>query len=314
MKKKRKIIQTYRRPRRARGRSTMFSLLRRGALPAFRAPLRSIVQSQLHGASTVVARRALCTNTDVLHYTDDYIRGLLTSTKTIAIVGASADWRRPSYFAMKYLQSKGYRCIPINPKAAKQGEPILGEQVYASIGEARAGALEGGTFDMVDVFRGSEAAGAVADEAIAEGSRVLWMQLGVRNDAAADRAVAAGLQVVMNRCPKIEFSRLFQELGWHGGNTGVITSKRTPAGIATAGRAGSEPGSPAGFDSRSAGFETLAIHAGGQPEPTSGSRRIPIFQNTSYVFDDVDHAASLFNLQVRSVRMRGLGVLVGTRL
>ncbi|MDA1059680.1 MAG: CoA-binding protein [Proteobacteria bacterium] len=151
-------------------------------------------------------------------YDDTYIRAILRETKIIAMVGASSNWNRPSYFAMKYLQRKGFRVIPVNPREA--GKEILGETVYASLAEVP------DKIDMVDVFRNSEAAGPVADEAVAVGAKILWMQLGVRNDAAAARAEAAGLKVVMNRCPKIEFGRLSREIGWMGINTGVISSKR----------------------------------------------------------------------------------------
>jgi len=151
-------------------------------------------------------------------YEDDYIRGILRETKVIAMVGASSNWNRPSYFAMKYLQRKDFRVIPVNPREA--GNKILGETVYAALADIP------DKIDMVDVFRNSEAAGPIADEAIAVGAKTLWMQLGVRNDAAAERAEAAGLRVVMNRCPKIEFGRLSREIGWMGINTGVISSKR----------------------------------------------------------------------------------------
>jgi predicted CoA-binding protein len=151
-------------------------------------------------------------------YSDQYLRSVLAEAKTIAMVGASPHWNRPSYFAMKYLQGKGFRVIPVNPRAA--GETILGERVYASLAEIP------DKVDMVDVFRNSEAAGPLADEAIRIGAKILWMQLGVRNDAAAARAEAAGLKVVMNRCPKIEYSRLHGELAWSGVNTGIISSKR----------------------------------------------------------------------------------------
>ena len=151
-------------------------------------------------------------------YSDQYLRSVLSEAKTIAMVGASPYWNRPSYFAMKYLQSKGFRVIPVNPRAA--GETILGEKVYASLAEIPV------KVDMVDVFRNSEAAGPLADAAIQIGAKILWMQLGVRNDAAAARAETAGLKVVMNRCPKIEFSRLHGELAWSGVNTGIISSKR----------------------------------------------------------------------------------------
>ena len=156
--------------------------------------------------------------TQDLHYEDDYIRGLLRRTRVIAMPGASMDWNRPSYFVMKYLQRKGYRVIPVNPRAA--GEELMGETVVAALSEIDA------PVDMVDVFRNSEAAGPITDEAIAIGAKTVWMQIGVRNDEAASRATAAGLDVVMNRCPKIEFSRLCGELSWLGMNSGVISARR----------------------------------------------------------------------------------------
>ncbi len=157
-----------------------------------------------------------------LHYDDALLRRILTNVRTIAMVGASPDWVRPSNFAMKYLQRRGYRVIPVNPGHA--GKDILGETTYARLRDIP------DKFDMVDVFRTSDAAGVIADEAIevaaGKGAQVLWMQLGVRDDAAAERAGAAGLTAVMNRCPKIEYGRLFGELGWSGVNTGIISSKR----------------------------------------------------------------------------------------
>ena len=152
------------------------------------------------------------------HYTDAYLRGILRSVRTIAMVGASPNWNRPSFFVMKYLQAKDYRVIPINPLA--KGQTILGELVYGDLSEMP------DEVDMVDVFRNSEAAGPIADQAIAIGAKVIWMQIGVRHDAAAARAEAAGLKVVMNRCPKIEYSRLHGELAWSGVNTGIISSRR----------------------------------------------------------------------------------------
>ncbi len=161
-----------------------------------------------------------------LHYDDALLRRILTNARTIAMVGASPDWVRPSNFVMKYLQGKGYRVIPVNPGHA--GKDILGETTYARLRDIP------DKFDMVDVFRTSDAAGAIADEAIEvateKGINVVWMQLGVRDDAAAGRAEAAGLTAVMNHCPKIEYGRLFGELGWSGVNTGIISSKRRKPG------------------------------------------------------------------------------------
>lgn len=151
-------------------------------------------------------------------YTDEFLKSTLARVRTIAVVGASANWNRPSFFVMKYLQAKGFRIVPVNPKEA--GSTILGEPVYASLAEIPH------PVDMVEIFRSSAEAGPIADEAARLGAKVVWMQIGVRNDEAAARAEAAGLEVVMNRCPKIEFARLNAELGWHGFNSGVISSKR----------------------------------------------------------------------------------------
>ena len=156
------------------------------------------------------------------HYSDDKIRRILRDVRTIAMVGASPRWNRPSNFAMKYMQAKGYRVIPVNPQAA--GKEILGETVYADLASIP------DRIDMVQVFRNSEAAGPITDEAIAvaadKGIAVLWMQLGVINEGAAARAEAAGLEVVMDRCPKIEFGRLHSELSWGGFNSGIVSSRR----------------------------------------------------------------------------------------
>jgi predicted CoA-binding protein len=156
-----------------------------------------------------------------LVYADADLRRLFSATHTVAMVGASPKWNRPSHFVMKYLQAKGFRVIPVNPVNA--GESFLGERVVATLAEVPV------PIDVVDVFRNSEAAGPIVDEAIRVGAKVVWMQLTVRNDEAAARATAAGLTVVMNRCLKIEYGRLFGELGWTGVNTGVISSKRLKA-------------------------------------------------------------------------------------
>ncbi len=156
-----------------------------------------------------------------LPYDDAYLRGILGRVKTIAMVGASTSEMRPSYFAMLYLQGKGYRVIPVNPRCA--GETLLGETVQPDLASVPVRP------DMVSIFRRSEDAGAVSDEAVRLGIPVIWMQLGVRDDAAALRAKAAGHDVVMNRCPKIEYGRLCGELGWLGVNRGILSAKRGEA-------------------------------------------------------------------------------------
>lgn len=157
-----------------------------------------------------------------LFYDNSLLRRILRDTRTVAMIGASPNWVRPSNFAMKYLQGKGYRVIPVNPRAA--GASILGETVFARLADVTE------PVHVVDIFRNGEAAGAAVDEAIAVadalGIKVVWMQLGVRNDAAARRAETAGLTVVMDRCIKIEYGRLFGEIGWSGVNSGIISSKR----------------------------------------------------------------------------------------
>ena len=155
------------------------------------------------------------------YYSDDLLRGILSRIRTFALVGASSNWKRPSSYAMKYLSKKGYRVIPINP--GRVGDEILGELVYGSIADYP------GHLDMVDIFRTSEEAYDITKDVIAnkedKGIDVLWMQLTVRNDKAAELAEEAGLTVIMNRCPKIEFARLSGELSWSGINSKIISAK-----------------------------------------------------------------------------------------
>lgn len=155
------------------------------------------------------------------------LRDVLSHCRTLAVVGLSPQWNRPSHFAAKYMQAHGYRIIPVNPLVARDGGDILGEKAYASVTEAaRAMKDQGVAIDMVDCFRKSEDIPPLAEEAIAIGAKCLWLQLGVFNEAAGMKAEAAGLQVIENRCVKIEHARLFGGLGWVGVNTRVISAKR----------------------------------------------------------------------------------------
>jgi uncharacterized protein len=153
-------------------------------------------------------------------YDDSYIRGILNTAKTIAMVGVSANTSRPSYFAFKYLLERGYRMIPVNPGLA--GQELLGRRVYGKLADIPE------PVDMVDIFRASQYALGIVQEALALKPRpqVIWMQLGVRSDEAARLAEANGLKVVMNRCPKIEYGRLSSEIAWMGVNTRTLTSKK----------------------------------------------------------------------------------------
>jgi predicted CoA-binding protein len=153
-------------------------------------------------------------------YPDTYIRGILNTVKTIAMVGFSPKENRPSYFVFKYLLERGYRVIPVNPGQA--GKEVLGQKIYASLSEIPE------PVDMVDIFRGSEHVLPIVKEALtlAPKPQVIWTQLTVRNDGAATLAEDAGLKVVMNRCPKIEYGRLSSEIGWIGVNSRTISSKR----------------------------------------------------------------------------------------
>ena len=154
------------------------------------------------------------------NYDDSYIRGILNTVKTIAMVGASAKDNRPSYFAFKYLLERGYNMIPINPGLA--GKQLLGKTIYARLSEVPE------PIDMIDIFRAANYAIPVVQEALTltPKPRVIWMQLSVRNDEAAALAEANGMKVVMNRCPKIEYGRLSSEIGWMGINSRILSSKR----------------------------------------------------------------------------------------
>jgi predicted CoA-binding protein len=157
---------------------------------------------------------------DHTSYPDSYIRGILNSVKTIAMVGVSPKENRPSYFAFKYLLERNYRMIPVNPGQA--GKELLGQKIYARLSDIPE------PIDMVDIFRASQHVTPVVEETLTlkPVPGVIWMQLGIRNDEAAALAEAAGLKVVMNRCPKIEYGRLSSEIGWIGVNSRTLTSKR----------------------------------------------------------------------------------------
>jgi predicted CoA-binding protein len=144
------------------------------------------------------------------------LRRILARSRTLAVVGLSAQWYRPSYFAAKYMQDHGYRIIPVNPRY----DEVLGEKCFPDLRSIPE------PVDLVDCFRKPADIPPLADEAIAIGAKVLWMQLGIVNEAAARRASAAGLDVVMNRCVKIEHARILGGLNWAGVNTGVISSRR----------------------------------------------------------------------------------------
>jgi len=214
-------------------------------------------------------------------YSDAQLRRLLREARTVALVGASANWNRPSHLVMRYLQLKGYRVIPVNPALA--GQMLNGEKVYATLRDIP------DPVDVVDIFRNSAQVPPIVEDAIAIKAKVVWMQLGIRNEEAAKRAEEAGIEVVQDRCMKIEYGRLGGELGWSGVDSGIISNRPLAAPNRMSAR--KQEGGNLAY-----GFETRAIHAGASPDPTTRARATPIHQSTAYVFDDADHAASLFNL------------------
>ena len=214
---------------------------------------------------------------------EDYlIAEVLGQTKTIAMVGASANWKRPSFFVMKYLQKNGFRVIPVNPGLA--GQTLNGEICYESLSAIPE------SVDLVDVFRRSEECPALAEEAVAIGAKSLWLQIGVTSDQAQKIASDNGMQFIQDKCPKIEHSRLSGLLGLGGFYSGTLSSHRA---------SNRQPPSPRrnGGLTQSHHLETLSIHAGSRPDAATGSRIPPIYQTTAFAFDDCDHASSLYNLQ-----------------
>jgi O-acetylhomoserine (thiol)-lyase len=214
---------------------------------------------------------------------EDYlIAEVLGQTKTIAMVGASANWKRPSFFVMKYLQKNGFRVIPVNPGLA--GQTFNGEICYESLSAIP------DSVDLVDVFRRSEECPALAEEALAIGAKSLWLQIGVTSDQAQKIASDNGMQFIQDKCPKIEHSRLSGLLGLGGFYSRTLSSHRA---------SNRQPPSPRrnGGLTQSHHLETLSIHAGNRPDAATGSRIPPIYQTTAFAFDDCDHASSLYNLQ-----------------
>jgi O-acetylhomoserine (thiol)-lyase len=214
---------------------------------------------------------------------EDYlIAEVLGQTKTISMVGASANWKRPSFFVMKYLQKNGFRVIPVNPGLA--GQTLNGEICYESLSAIP------DSVDLVDVFRRSEECPALAEEAVAIGAKSLWLQIGVTSDQAQKIASDNGMQFIQDKCPKIEHSRLSGLLGLGGFYSGTLSSHRA---------SNRQPPSPRrnGGLTQSHHLETLSIHAGSRPDAATGSRIPPIYQTTAFAFDDCDHASSLYNLQ-----------------
>lgn len=175
--------------------------------------------ARLPGATeAIIVSRISAPAMDHDSYSDAYIRDILSRYRTFAFVGASPNTSRPSYFAMKYLVAKGFNIIPVNPGHA--GGELLGRKIYASLADIEQ------PVEVVDIFRKSDAALDITREAIAIGAKAVWMQLGVRNDEAAALAEEAGLKVVMNRCPKIEYGRLSGEIGWVGVNRRLIDNRK----------------------------------------------------------------------------------------
>ena len=213
-------------------------------------------------------------------FDDLQIANILSSVKTIAMVGASNNWKRPSNFVMKYLQRKGYKIIPVNPREA--GKKINNELCYASLKDIPI------NIDMVDVFRKSGECLELAKETIKIKAKVFWMQIGIFNSDANELILKNKLECIFNRCPKIEHSRIFGELGSGGFYSKLISSKKNKL---------KSSGKNSGNFFKSNNLETLSIHAGTAPDPITGARSFPIYQSTAFAFDDSEHAASLFNLQ-----------------
>src|SRR5437763_41036 len=214
------LARTTRRPTPSRLRSA--EPFQNGRTAAFEPPFSFGSKLVANRPKWHACKRAwMMANLEPISYSDQQIRRILETVRTIAMVGASSNWNRPSYFVMKYLQGKGYRVIPVNPGIA--GQELLGETVYASLRDIP------DQVDMVDVFRPAKEAVGIVQDAIAIGAPAVWMQLGIRHDEAAALGEAAGIEVIMNRCPKIEFGRLAGELSWSGVNSATIQNRAPQA-------------------------------------------------------------------------------------
>ncbi len=211
-------------------------------------------------------------------HNDFLIADILYRYKTIAMVGVSPNWKRPSNFVLKYLKKKGYAVYPVNPNYA--GKIIEDDLWYSCLEEIPH------SVDIVDLFRPSKECFELAKSSVMINAKVLWMQIGIINEKAKNYASRKGLKVIMNKCPKIEHSRINGSLGFGGINTRIMSSHKQNS-----------------VNARNDGIfktnnlETISLHAGNRPDPSTGARQVPIYQTTSFVFDDADHASSLYNLQ-----------------
>ena len=215
-------------------------------------------------------------------HADSQIAAILQQTKTIAVIGASDNWKRPSFYVMKYLLSQGYQIIPVNPRLA--GQTILGQTCFESLADIPQ------QIDMVDIFRPASDCPDIVEQAISIGAKTVWMQIGIVSEVAASRATEAGLDVIMDKCPKIEHTRLSGLLGLGGFASGFLSSLRPAA----------PPVPPAKRDGGlffSDKPETLSIHAGARPDAATGARQVPVYHTAAFAFDNTDHAASLYDLQ-----------------
>ena len=213
-----------------------------------------------------------------LQNTDLIVSEILSKYNKIAMVGVSPNWKRPSNFVLKYLKKNGFIVYPVNPNYA--GKTIEGDFWYSNLEDIPY------PVEIVDLFRPSNECLKLSKKSIKIGAKVIWMQIGIINEEAKELALSEGLKVIMDKCPKIEHSRINGSLGFGGINSRILSSRKINS-----------------ISSRDGDFletdnlDTISIHAGTRPDPFTGARQTPIYQTTSFVFDDTEHAASLYNLQ-----------------